>query len=146
MVDLDSFVLPENALPPLVPGEALPRLAGRYSYVSWSAVKAVQDVSPRHSAEFWALVILLGVHRENRVRYSRLREGDGWVRVSSALLPSHTKLPAKVKRAALALLDRTGLVETRRFPHASPQVRLKGQKRDTPTHAREPGDAVSTRV
>jgi hypothetical protein len=74
------------------------------------------------------LVILLGVRRELVLTYSRLREADGWVRVSSSLLPGNKRLPAHVKRDAVGLLERAGLVEVRRARHASPRVRPARKK------------------
>ena len=122
MVDVEDFVASEQ--------HGSPQRAHRSSQVSWATIRAIEDAGERHSAKFWALVILLGVRRELTITYSRLREDDGWVRVSSALLPGNKHLPPYVKRDAVAILERAGLVEVRRSPHASPRVRLLSRKHE----------------
>lgn len=130
MIDVEDFVV-TGPTPSRVVSDEPPKKAQRYSHVSWTTINAIEKAGPRHSAKFWALVILLGVRRELVLTYSRLREVDGWVRVSTSLLPGNKKLPAPVKREAVTLLERAGLVEVRRAPHASPRVRLVRKKGDT---------------
>ena len=95
-----------------------------FGTIPWGVVGAIHDASGRRCAEYWALVIVMAARRELRLRYSQLREAGGWVRVSAALMPRGERLATRLKREALLLLERAGVVEVRRSPHAAPCIRF----------------------
>jgi hypothetical protein len=73
---------------------------------------------------FWALALLVGIQNASRLHHSRNRDGEGWVKVTGRLLPGLELPSPKAKRAALAELERAGIVEVRRRGHQAPEVRL----------------------
>jgi hypothetical protein len=121
MIDVAHFIAHDLDMAGQTPRQ---RDTSGFGTVPWSVVCAIHDAGGRRCAEYWALLIVMAARRELRLRYSQLREAGGWVRVSAALMPRGERLATRLKREALLLLERAGVVEVRRSPHAAPCIRF----------------------
>jgi hypothetical protein len=122
-VAVTTFILPDEQLVHLG--------AMRKSFVQdkWGRIHfwQLQELA-RGRRSFWAVALLVGIQYAAALRRSRYRDSAGWVSVTAGVLPGIARPSPKAKRAALAELERAGIVEVRRRGHHAPEVRLLPQK------------------
>jgi hypothetical protein len=87
-------------------------------------LRQVNEARVSSAVKYAAVLILAGLAREESLRWSRMRDRDGWVGTASGLLPG-IRLPRKARSNGLKLLGDQGLVSLRHVPGRATRARTR---------------------